>query len=96
MVQTESLGNLSATEKDVMNLIEQVIKSDQQDIVPGMMLTLGVLYQYAPDDFFKRLSKTVLKKAEELGLGDHPLTKILTETMNNLTPVTKENNIGYL
>ena len=85
MKTNEGLGNLNVSEEQVMEVITAVMEAcerhNDRQYIDQMVMSLGILYNYDPQEFFERLANSTLKMADRMGEGNHPLVGMLRDEM---------------
>lgn len=85
MKTNEGLGNLHVSEEQIMETISAVMlaceRHDDRQYIDQMFMSLGILYGYEPEEFFKRLANSTLKLADSMGEQNNPLVAMLRDEM---------------
>lgn len=101
MKSNDRLGDLHRTEEDIMDILHGLQENLGMDAMPTVIMTIGILYGYSPEDFMKRLGYSVMnavennpavKNDEEAQL----VMKLLRKELQDIDSKKKDSNIGYL
>ena len=102
MKSNDRLGDLHRTEEEIMDILQGLLENLGMDAIHTVIMTIGILYNYPPEEFMKRLGYSVInavennnpdvKNDEEVQL----VMKLLMKELEDTDSKKKNSNIGYL
>ena len=101
MKSNDRLGDLHRTEEDIMDILHGLQENLGMDVMPTVIMTIGILYNYPPEDFKKRLGYSVMNAVEnnpdvKNDAEAQLVMSLLKKELQDIDSKKKDNNIGYL
>ena len=101
MKSNERLGDLHRTEKEVLDVLKGMKDAMGDEAMPIVIMTVGILYDFPPNEFMVRLGNSVVKSVEaNPDVKNDPEAKLvlslLKKELEKQVGEKKDSNIGYL
>ena len=101
MKSNERLGDLHRTEDEVLDVLKGMKDAMGDEAMPIVIMTVGILYDFPPNEFMVRLGNSVVKSVEDNpDVKNDPEAKLvlslLKKELEKQVGEKKDSNIGYL
>lgn len=101
MKSKERLGDLHRTEDEVLDVLHGLKENLGDEMMPIVIMTIGILYDFPPNEFMVRLGNSVVKSVEaNPNIKDDPeaqlVLSLLKKELEKEPGKKKDSNIGYL
>lgn len=101
MKSKDRLGDLHKTEDEVLDVLHGMKENLGDEMMPIVIMTIGILYDYPPNEFMKRLGNSVVDSVEKNPDAKNDpeaqlVLSLLKKELSYMDGKKKDSNIGYL
>ncbi len=101
MKSNDRLGDLHRTEEEVLAILKGLQSALGDEMMPMVIMTIGMLYDFPPQEFMERLGHSVIHSVKSNpDIKDDPeanlVMSMLEQELKNVSGKKKDSNIGYL